>query len=109
MTQWDGRAPVTIVPTKYSHVTPDVFEAAGISVVIWANQVLRASLRAMEQTCQAVRKEGTMLHLESEIADLSRVFELTNNAELEQAKKLYSQYIPPRGGTRHLDTDLVTD
>lgn len=109
MSQWDGRAPVTIVPTKYSYVTPDVFEAAGISVVIWANQVLRASLKAMEQTCEAVRKEGTMLHIESEIADLSRVFELTDNAELEQAKKLYSRYIPPRGGTRRLDTDLVTD
>jgi len=109
MAQWDGRAPVAIVPTKYSHVTPDVFEAGGISVVIWANQALRATIKAMEQICDSVRKEQTMLHLEDQIANLSRVFELTGNAELEHAKKLYSRYIPPRDRSRRPDTDVVAD
>jgi phosphoenolpyruvate phosphomutase len=91
------------VPTKYSHVTSDVFEAAGISVVIWANQALRAVIKAMEQICDSLRKDQTMLHLESEIVGLSRVFELNNNSELERAKELYARYVPPSSRTGRPD------
>ncbi|MFJ6150547.1 isocitrate lyase/phosphoenolpyruvate mutase family protein [Micromonospora profundi] len=92
MASWDGRVPVVIVPTKYSKVPADVFERAGISVAIWANQTLRAAIRSMEKLCVALREQRTMLHLEGEIADLSRVFDLTNNAELELAKELYASH-----------------
>jgi len=109
MAEWDGRVPVAIVPTKYSQVTPDVFEAAGISVIIWANQALRATIKAMEQICLSVRKEQTMLNLESEIAGLSRVFELTNNDELERAKKIYASYLPTSRGAERPSTDVVAD
>jgi len=107
MAEWDGRVRVAIVPTKYSQVTPDVFESAGISVVIWANQILRAAIKAMQQICDSVRKEQTMLHLESEIASLSRVFELTNNSELEFAKKLYGRYLPPGREAWRAGTDSM--
>jgi phosphoenolpyruvate phosphomutase len=95
MAQWDGRVPVAIVPTKYSMAPAEVFEHAGVSVVIWANQTLRAAIQSMEQLCTALREERTMHRLENEIASLSRVFDLTNNAELELAKRTYGSYVPP--------------
>lgn len=104
MSQWDGRARVAIVPTKYSRVPAEVFEAAGISIAIWANQSLRAAIQSMEYLCAALREQRTMLNLESTIADLSRVFELTNNAELEFAKEIYGRYLP-RDRAKEADAD----
>jgi phosphoenolpyruvate phosphomutase len=94
MSAWGGRAPVAIVPTKYSKVPADVFERAGVSVAIWANQSLRAAIQSMEYLCAALREQRTMVNLEGTIAELSRVFELTNNAELEFAKEVYGRYLP---------------
>ena len=46
--EWAGRSPVVIVPTKY-HATPtEVFREAGFSIAIWANQLLRAAVVAMQ-------------------------------------------------------------
>ncbi|MFE9581483.1 isocitrate lyase/phosphoenolpyruvate mutase family protein [Nocardia sp. NPDC006044] len=95
MAEWDGRVPVAVVPTKYSDVEPAVLEQAGVSVAIWANQSLRAAIIAMQRLCGDLAERKTMRGLESGIADLSRVFELANNAELDRAKAQYSRYVPP--------------
>jgi phosphoenolpyruvate phosphomutase len=94
MAAWDGRARIAIVPTKYPQVPTEVFEQAGISVVIWANQSLRAAIQGMQELCAALARQQTMRRLEDSVASLSRVFELTNNAELELARELYSSYLP---------------
>src|SRR5579875_3736742 len=41
--EWAGRAPLVIVPTRYYSTPTDAFRKAGISVVIWANHVLRSA------------------------------------------------------------------
>lgn len=43
-TEWQGACPVVIVPTMYYKTPTPVFEQAGISVVIWANHLLRANI-----------------------------------------------------------------
>ncbi|GAB3478874.1 isocitrate lyase/phosphoenolpyruvate mutase family protein [Amycolatopsis cihanbeyliensis] len=95
MREWSSSVPVAIIPTKYSTVLAEVFEQAGISVAIWANQSLRAAIGAMQELCSALREQRTMRNLEGKIVDLTRVFELANNAELDLAKDLYSRYVPP--------------
>ena len=40
--EWAGRGPLVIVPTKYYSTPTDVFREAGISMVIWANHLIRA-------------------------------------------------------------------
>ena len=42
--RWGDRAPVVIVPTTYHSTPTDLFRQAGISTVIWANHMLRASI-----------------------------------------------------------------
>jgi phosphoenolpyruvate mutase len=95
MSEWDGRAPVVIVPTSYATVSDEVFERAGVSVVVWANQSLRAAIVAMQRLCDSLFEQRTMRELDDTIARLSRVFELADNAELDLAKERYQRYVPP--------------
>lgn len=92
MEVWGKRSPVAVVPTKYSRVAPGTFERAGIAVAIWANQSLRAAIYGMQQLSEALCRERTMSDLEDKIADLSRVFDLIDNNELERAKLRYATF-----------------
>src|SRR6202034_4635870 len=46
--EWAGRLPLVIVPTRYYSTPTDVFRQAGISMVIWANHLVRAATAAMQ-------------------------------------------------------------
>jgi len=48
MAEWDNRHPVVIVPTMYYDTPTDRFRELGISLVIWANHILRSSIRSMQ-------------------------------------------------------------
>src|SRR5207237_10646004 len=53
--EWSNRAPVVLVPTKYWRTPTEDFRARGVRVVIWANQVLRASISALQGTAGRIR------------------------------------------------------
>lgn len=89
MAEWAGRCPVVIVPTMY-HATPtDVFAKAGISLVIWANHNLRAAITAMRETSERIRRDGNLSSVEGRIASVQDVFDLSENAELNEAERRY--------------------
>src|ERR1700726_265810 len=46
--EWAGRGPLVIVPTKYYSTPTNVFRLAGISLVIWANHMVRSATSAMQ-------------------------------------------------------------
>jgi phosphoenolpyruvate phosphomutase len=91
--EWSNRAPVVLVPTSYSRTPTELFRRAGVSALIWANHVLRASITAMRETCAQVKREESVAGIESRIATLEDVFELAGNAELAQAER---RYLPAR-------------
>ena len=66
--EWAGRAPLVIVPTKYYSTPTDVFREAGISVVIWANHVLRSATAAMQSTAREIFESETLVNVEDRIA-----------------------------------------
>lgn len=86
--------PIVIVPTKYYSVQTEHFREIGISTVIWANHQMRASVKAMEQVCERIMKDESLINVESEIASVSHIFELQNDAELKEAEK---KYLPVAG------------
>ena len=59
MAQWENRCPVVIVPTMYYRTPTSVFEEAGISMVIWANHNLRASITAMREASRRISRSRT--------------------------------------------------
>lgn len=89
MKEWGERLPVVIVPTKYSSIPTKHFRDLGVSVVIWANHNLRASITAMQNTASKIYHEESLMHIENNIATVEEIFRLQGNRELEEAEKKY--------------------
>src|SRR4029079_6509149 len=49
---WANRAPVVLVPTEYWRTQTDEFRARAVSVVVWANHLLRSAIGAMQDTAR---------------------------------------------------------
>ena len=89
MAGWDGRVPVVIVPTKYYSVPTDEFRKAGVSLAIWANHNLRASITAMRETTARILRDESLAGVEPDITTVSEIFDIQGNAELKQAEARY--------------------
>ena len=87
--RWGGRAPVVIVPTMYYATPTEVFRQAGISAVIWANHLMRASISAMRETARRIHDDQSLMDVEGRVASVKEIFQLVGNAELEAAEKRY--------------------
>lgn len=89
--EWAGRAPIIIVPTTYYSTPTEVFRKAGISMVIWANHMLRAAVAAMEKTGKEILESGSVSNIEDNIATVKHIFALQGADELTRAQERYLQ------------------
>jgi len=97
MAQWKKKCPVVIVPTMYFSTPVDVFEKAGVSLVIWANHLLRSSITAMKETAATIYREKSIASVEPKIAPLREIFRLQNASELESSEE---KYLPKKNNRR---------
>ena len=93
--EWGNRCPLVIVPTKYYSTPTDVFRQAGISMVIWANHMIRAAVAAMERIGQDIQQNESVADVEDRIASVDHLFELQGAEELNRAQE---RYLKPAGG-----------
>lgn len=91
MKEWGDRGPIVIVPTKYYSTPTQEFANQGISTVIWANHLLRSSIKAMQGTARQIYSEQSLVGVEDKIVSVKEVFRLQNDEELELAEKRYFQ------------------
>lgn len=89
MERWDGRVPIVCVPTTYDSTRPEAFEAAGVSLVIWANHMLRASIKAMQATAAEVKRTSSVRGIVEDVVPVKRIFRLQDTAELAEAEQRY--------------------
>jgi len=89
--EWANRSPVVIIPTTYYSTPMEVFEEHGVSLIIWANHILRASVAAMERAAKRLFVERTSVRVEEDIVSIAEVFRLQGARELEEAE---SRYLP---------------
>ncbi len=89
MRRWDRRCPVVIVPTMYYATPASVFRQAGISMVIWANHLVRSSISAMRETARSIAARESLMEVEDRVASVRDIFNLTGNDELEEASRRY--------------------
>jgi phosphoenolpyruvate phosphomutase len=89
MQEWKDTCPVIIVPTMYYNTPTSVFNEAGVSIVIWANHLLRTSLIYMRQTAETIFREKSLVSIENKIATVKDVFRIQNADELKEAEKIY--------------------
>lgn len=98
--EWGNRLPVVLVPTTYYRTPTEVFEEAGVSVIVWANHLLRSALAAMQGTARTIRAQRSLVSVEPAIAPLQEVFRLQNEPELARAEERYlpqPRVTPPAG------------
>jgi phosphoenolpyruvate phosphomutase len=92
---WSSRGagrqlPLVIVPTTYYGTPTEVFRRAGVSVVIWANHLIRASVAAMQRSARLIHDAESLVEVEGQIAPVAEIFRLQGSDELLAAEKLYA-------------------
>jgi phosphoenolpyruvate phosphomutase len=80
---------VVIVPSRYYSTATDVFREAGISVVIWANHLVRSAAAAMQSVAKEIYQSQTLVNVEDRIASVEEIFRLQNAEEYFVAERLY--------------------
>lgn len=73
--------PLVAVPTLYPTFTAEELSAKGFTVVILANQLMRASVKAMEDTLDSLAASGRASTVDGAIASVDHVFELVGTKE----------------------------
>ncbi|WP_041627074.1 phosphoenolpyruvate mutase [Stackebrandtia nassauensis] len=64
------RVPLVVVPTSYNTVVEDEFAKRGVNVVIYANQLMRASYKAMASVATSILENGRSAEVDSQIANI---------------------------------------
>jgi phosphoenolpyruvate phosphomutase len=88
--EWDDRCPLVIAPTKFYSTPAEVFRDNNISLVIWANHMLRASISAMQKAALKIHATESLVDIEGQVATVSEIFRLQGADELLEAEKIYA-------------------
>ena len=93
--EWSNRVPLVIVPTKYYSTPVEVFRKAEISLVIWANHLIRSAVQSMQKTAALIFESEGLVEIEDSIASVDEIFRLQGADELAEAERRYfSSYQP---------------
>jgi phosphoenolpyruvate phosphomutase len=89
MKEWDNRHPIVIVPTMYYSTPTQLFRELGISLVIWANHILRSSIATMQNTARHLLEKETLMEIEEKLPTVKEIFRLQGMAEYSEWEKAY--------------------
>src|SRR5580692_4183430 len=87
--EWARRSPLVIVPTRYYSTPTEVFRQAGISMVIWANHLVRAATAAMQSVAMEIHSNETLVNVEDRVVSVNEIFRLQDADEYTAAERLY--------------------
>jgi phosphoenolpyruvate phosphomutase len=87
--EWDRLTPLVCVPTTYGGTSVDELARLGFKMVIFANQGLRASIRAAQETLGAIRQAGRASAVDDRIVPLAEVYRLVNLPQLKSDEQAF--------------------
>lgn len=93
--EWAGRHPVIVVPTKYYTTPTQEFRKRRVSICIWANHLVRGSIKKMQEIARQIHSDQNLLAVEDHIVPASEIFRLQGDDELKEAEK---KYLTTKGG-----------
>jgi len=76
--RFKNKVPLVAVPTAYNQVTENELKSFGVSVVIYANHLLRSSYKAMKETANVILRNERSLDVDKRCVSVKELFELTN-------------------------------
>lgn len=70
------RVPLVVVPTIYNSINENELEVAGVSIIIYANHLLRSNYNIMKRVSETILTEGRAKEAESFCSPIGDLFEL---------------------------------
>ena len=70
------RTPLIVVPSSYNQVTEDELQERGVSVVIYANHLLRAAYPAMMETAESILTHKRSKEVDDRLLSIKDILEL---------------------------------
>jgi phosphoenolpyruvate phosphomutase len=86
---WSGRVPLVVVPTIFDQTTAEEMEQAGAKIIIYANQPVRAAIRAMKDTLALIRKDTRPGAANDRIVTLPEVYDIVGVPQMERDEKAF--------------------
>jgi len=74
--RWKAPDSLVVIPTMFPEIDLLDLRNAGFKVIIYANQAIRASLKAMDEVLSKLRKTGRADEVEADILPLAKLHEL---------------------------------
>jgi phosphoenolpyruvate phosphomutase len=74
--EFEKRVPLVAVPSSYNVITEAELAAAGVNVVIYANQLLRAAYPAMMDAARSILEHGRAQEVDSRLMSIADILEL---------------------------------
>jgi len=87
---WDHPVPLALVPTNYPSLTlKEVEKLLKVKLFIYANQPLRASVKAQEEVLAEIRRAGGIHTVDPMMVPVSHVFDLQGVPRMKEEEKKY--------------------
>ena len=83
------KIPIVVVPTTYPKFNEKEMPKHGIKMVIYANHVLRSTIKAVSETLKILNRKGELASIEKKIVPLETVFDLQGMKILKSNEKSY--------------------
>ncbi|MEK7293468.1 MAG: isocitrate lyase/phosphoenolpyruvate mutase family protein [Nitrospirota bacterium] len=86
---FSGRVPLVVVPTIFDQTTAAEMEEAGVKMIIYANQPVRAAIRSIRDTLEIIKKDTRPGAANDRIVTLPEVYDLVGVPQMEQDEKAF--------------------
>ena len=83
------KTPLVCVPTTYNQITVDQMKDAGISLAIYANYSVRATVNILQTLFRKMITEGTLSAGNELVEPMSTIFDLIDAAEMKDNQNRY--------------------
>ncbi len=72
----DAKTPIVVVPTSFNSITEEELAAAGVNIVIYANQLTRSAFPAMQSTAVEILKNHRALEVDGKLMPFKDIIRL---------------------------------
>jgi phosphoenolpyruvate phosphomutase len=86
---WRGRTPLLAIPTTYPTAPIESLYHAGVTTIIWANQIFRGAVTAMRRIARQIHTQKSIAAIEGDVASIHDILELVDTNELIDAEMRY--------------------
>ena len=87
---WDQPTPLVLVPTNYPSLTlNEVEKLKKVKLFIYANQPMRASVKAQEALLEEIKRAGGIHSIDSMMVPVSHIFDLQEVPAMKEDEKKY--------------------